>query len=58
MIKRIIKGIIMSAIILIIAIIVSVLIKLFQVFCPILFIIFAVVIVLGTGFFFANILWQ
>ena len=58
MIKKILRGILMSAIILIVAIVISLLIKLLQIFCPVLFAIFAVIIVLGVGFLFANMIWQ
>lgn len=58
MVKRIIKGIIMSVIILIIATILSFLIRLFQITCPILFTVFFVIVVLATGFSFANKIWQ
>ncbi len=58
MIKKIIKGILMSIIIFIGGTALSLLIKLFQIFCPILFDVFAIVVILGTGFLFAHILWQ
>lgn len=58
MIRKIFRGILMSVIILIIAIAISLFVKLLQTFCPIVFAIFSVVIILGAGFFFANIIWQ
>ena len=48
----------MSMILLIVATIVSVLIELLQTFCPILFEVFFVVVVLVTGFFFADKIWK
>ncbi len=58
MIKKITKGILMSMIILIIGIVLSLLVKLFYIFCPALFGVFAVIILLAAGFFYANIFWQ
>lgn len=57
-VKKIIKGILMSVIILIIGTVLSLLVKLFQAFCPVLFGIFVVIILLITGFFYANIFWK
>lgn len=54
MVKKIIKGVLMSMTLLIVATIVSVLIELLQTFCPILFVVFFMAIVLVTGFSFAN----
>ena len=58
MIKKILRGILMSVIILIIAIAISLFVTLLQIFCPIVFAIFSVIIVLGAGFLFANMIWQ
>lgn len=58
MIKKIIRGILMSVIILIIATVLSLLIRLFQITCPILFTVFFVIVVLVAGFSFANKFWQ